>query len=118
MTRTGVDPGEIHDIDVLVSEADAEALIDAFALTNQADGGSAHFRSEYFLVPPLGEIRVEIMAGYHIFSEAAWMPVCPTTRQAIAVGSATVFVPERQDQVDLLTRLGRPKDRARLQSFR
>jgi hypothetical protein len=117
MALIGIDPGEIHDIDVLVSAPDAEALMHAFALTNQADGGTTHFRSDYFLIPPLGEIRVEIMAGYHILSEAAWTPVCPATRQAIAVGPATVFVPERQDQINLLTRLGRPKDHARLRAF-
>lgn len=117
MALIGIDPGDIGDIDVLVSGRDAEALMQAFALPNQADGGTSHFRSDYFLVPPLGDVRVEIMAGYHIRSGDGWQRVTPASRQAVVVGSATLFVPERDDQIELLERLGRKKDLARLDRF-
>lgn len=117
MALIGVEPGEIHDIDVLVSARDAEALMQAFALANQADGGTPQFRSDYYLLPQLGTLRVEIMAGYQIRCGDVWQPVVPASRQAVTVGPATLFVPERREQIELLQRLGRPKDRARLQRF-
>ncbi len=114
MALIGGDPGEVGDIDVLVSGRDAEALMQAFALTNQADGGTPQFRSDYYLVPQLGALRVEIMAGYQICCGDAWQPVTPASRQAVTVGPATLLVPDRQEQIELLQRLGRPKDLARL----
>lgn len=118
MALIGVDPGEVKDIDVLVSSRDAERLMTSFALTNQADGGTSRFRSSYFLLPDLGEVRVEIMADYQVRRGDAWEPVSPSSRDAIVVGAATLFVPDRRDQIQLLERLGRAKDLARLERFR
>ena len=112
-----VDPGQIRDIDLLVSKRDAEALMRAHHLDNQADGGTDRFRSTYFLKPDLGEIPVEIMAGYEICEADAWRPVTLKSRLSIEVGSSRLFVPDRGEQIDLLKRLGRPKDQARLQRF-
>jgi len=117
MALIGVDPGEVNDIDVLVSSRDAERLMTSFALTNQADGGTSQFRSSYFLIPDLGEVRVEIMADYQVRRGNAWAPVNPASRQAIAVGTATLFIPDREDQIQLLERLGRAKDLDRLKRF-
>ena len=117
MALIGVDPGEVRDIDVLVSPRDAQALMRAHSLANLADGGTDRFRSDYFLQPNLGEIPVEVMSGYQIFESGRWLPVAPASRLAVTVGGATVFVPDRTDQIDLLKRLGRPKDLNRLRRF-
>ncbi len=117
MALIGVDPGEVRDIDVLVSPRDAQALMRVHGLTNQADGGTHRFRSHYFLQPNLGDIPVEVMSGYQIFESGSWLPVAPASRLAVTVGEATAFVPDRADQIDLLKRLGRPKDLNRLRRF-
>lgn len=117
MALIGVDPGEIRDIDVLVSPRDAQKLMHVHRLANQADGGTDRFRSDCFLQPCLGDIPVEVMSGYRIFERGDWVSVAPATRLAITLGAATVFVPDRADQIDLLKRLGRPKDMERLQRF-
>lgn len=117
MALIGVDPGEIRDIDVLVSPSDARMLMRTHGLTNQADGGTDRFRSDCFLRPALGALPVEVMSGYQIFERGNWMPVAPASRQAVRIGDATIFVPDRADQITLFQRLGRPKDMDRLQRF-
>lgn len=117
MALIGIDPGEVRDIDVLVSPRDAQALMHAHGLTNQADGGTHRFKSDYFLQLNLGEIPVEVMSGYQIYEGGSWRAVAPASRLAVTVGEATVFIPNRADQIDLLKRLGRPKDLDRLQHF-
>lgn len=117
MALVGIDPGAVRDIDVLVSPRDAQKLMHARGLTNQADGGTDRFRSDCFLQPQLGEIPVEVMSGYQIFEGGSWLPVSPASRLAVRVGEATVSVPDRTDQIALLKRLGRPKDLERLQHF-
>ena len=63
-------------------------------------------------------MRVELMSGYEVFSGSDWRPVKPTTRHRVHCADATLYVPEASEQIDLLTRLGRPKDLARLNSLR
>lgn len=117
MALIGVDPGQIGDIDVLVSLRDAERLGDAHQLQNQADGGTEQFRSSVFLQPDLGERRVEIMSGYEIRRGDKWEPVQPASRLRVMLDDAALFVPERWEQIEILNRLARPKDRERISRF-
>jgi len=117
MALIGVDPGDIQDIDVLVSERDARSLMANYDLKNLADGGTERYRSNLFLTPNIGPVRVEVMSGYQIRTDGAWQSVAPVSRRAINIGSAVIFVPDREDQADLLKRLGRPKDLERLKRF-
>lgn len=117
MALIGVNPGEVRDIDVLVSNRDAQALMKHHALINAADGGNDRFRSAVFLLPELGDVRVEIMAGYEIRTGGTWTPVCPVTREKVSVGGSEVFVPTAAEQIDILRQLNRPKDLARLARF-
>lgn len=117
MALIGVDPGEIRDIDLLVSAKDARALMRKHGLTNQADGGTDQYRSDFVLTPDLGDRPVEILSGYQICQGGIWAPAQPQSRQSIQTGSVTMFVPDRAEQIALLKRLGRPKDLIRLQMF-
>ena len=56
------------------------------------------------------------MAGFEYRVGETWHPVQLTTRQAITVGAATVYVPERDELRRIIAGFGRPKDieRARL----
>ncbi len=115
---SGVNPGGVRDIDVLVSLQDARRLMETKALPNEVDGGGALFRSEIFLRPEIGDVPVEIMANYVIREEGGWWPVKLQTREAVSVCGTTVYVPELGEQAMLLQRLGRPKDLRRLACLR
>ena len=117
MALIGVDPGEIRDIDVLVSAGDAEALMTAYSLPNEADGGTDRFRSTYFLKPDLGDVPVEVMGGYQIRTAGLWTSVEPLSRQRITLDDAKIYVPNLSEQMEILKQLGRPKDLARLKRF-
>lgn len=117
MALIGVDPGEIRDIDVLVSRRDATALMDSHHWENQADGGTEQFRSSIFLRPGLGEKRVEIMSEYEIRRGDKWEPVQPASRLRVMLDDTALFVPERWEQIEILNRLARPKDRERISRF-
>lgn len=113
----GYEAGEVGDVDILVSEADAFRLLEQHGLKNQQDGGTALFRSSVFLLPELGPIRVEVMAGYEICVQGAWAPVWPSSRQIIDFGSADLFVPSNQDLIAIFKRLGREKDHLRINAM-
>ena len=118
MALIGVDPGEIRDIDVLVSTRDARALMRRDGIENAADGGRESYRSAVFMRTQADTLTVEIMAGYDIRRGDIWEPVAPASREKLMVGDATLFVPSREEQISLLKRLGRDKDRRRLQLFK
>lgn len=115
---SGVDPDGVRDVDVLVSERDARQLMETKNLRNEADGGGEAYRSEIFLLPDLGAVTVEVMANYAIRQGNTWRPVSLHTRQPVSVGGATVYVPGPSEQMELLQRLGRPKDLQRLKRLR
>lgn len=111
----GLESGNPKDIDVLVSEADAARLAAALNIGNDADGGTAKFRSSWFLKPALGPVPVEIMAGFEIFSAGTWHPVYPRSRERKTMEEIALFVPSQAELAEILTLSGRPKDLARLE---
>lgn len=114
----GFDPGDVRDVDVLVSVRDAEALTLRWTIKNEPDGGTALYRSDYFLRPDLGPLPVEIMAGYKIFRDGIWLAVWPETREQIEFGGALVFVPDDNDLLSIFRALGREKDLKRISVMR
>ncbi len=50
------------------------------------------------------------MAGFQLFHDGAWQPVCLASRVEIAIGDSSVFVPDRGDLIAMLHAFGRPKD--------
>lgn len=113
----GYDAGEVGDVDILVSEADASRLMARHGLKNKQDGGTALFRSSFFLLPELGPVRVEAMAGYEICERGTWAPVWPSSREIIHLCKAGLFVPSDQNLIDIFKRLGRDKDRLRINAM-
>ncbi|BCA61916.1 hypothetical protein HMP09_1150 [Sphingomonas sp. HMP9] len=104
----------VGDVDVLTSVEDARRVMARLGVGPAKDAGSAMFRSAVFgqwTAPPL---VVEIMAGFHVATAAAWTEVAPRTRVPILVEGATVYVPDRQELAEMLTLFGRPKDYERL----
>ena len=109
----GVSDIEVADVDLLVSPRDAEPLAARLGIALAPGEANSLFRSVLFsrwLEPPL---PVEIMAEFHVRSGDGWSEVWPTTREAVTVEGATMFVPSREELGRMLLGFGRPKDRAR-----
>lgn len=110
----GYKSAPIADVDVLVSMADGERLIASKCLENVADGGTSRFRSSILLHPHLGDVPVEILAGFEIFADDAWREIQVTERLEARLGMATIFIAGIDDIARIFRLSGRPKDLTRL----
>ncbi|KPF49104.1 hypothetical protein IP65_20430 [Novosphingobium sp. AAP1] len=109
----GADPGPVGDVDVLLSLRDARRIIPTLGLALHQGSHHAEFRSTIFATwrePPL---PVEFMAGFHHCQGGRWRAIVPATRQRIALGGKTLFVPDLAELGNILQSFGRPKDLAR-----
>lgn len=97
------------DVDLLVSEADALAFIDALGAERIA-GGTALFRSKVFGKVSATPLPVEIMAGFEVCVEGRWRPVRMETVREIAWNGGRLVVPELEEQIALCRLFGREKD--------
>ena len=100
---------DARDVDVLLSQGDAEQLAIRLALPNLAGDGDARFRSAKLLrwtAPPLA---VEFMAVLEVNGEGGWHPVRPRSR----VPAGGVYVPDEDELAAILVTFGRHKDLAR-----
>lgn len=112
----GASPITVADVDVLLSVADISRILPALGIEPYQGLPNPLFRSTIlakWLAPP---VPVDLMAGFEHRVGEAWHPVRPATRQAVTVGAATVYVPERNELKRIIESFGRPKDleRARL----
>ncbi|MEL6691663.1 MAG: hypothetical protein AAFQ12_01325 [Pseudomonadota bacterium] len=114
---SGHDPGPIGDIDVLLSEADAQRLMSDQGLENLRDGGTPRYRSTIVLRPTLGEMPVELLAGYEVFQNDTWIAIWPTSRVSVTYPDREVFVPSVEEQISMLEMLGRAKDFDRIRAM-
>ncbi len=106
----GGETGEIADIDVIVSSSDINRLYERLPLSNTPDETKRIFRSTRFgcwLEPPL---NVEFMHGLEVHTGRGWQTVTLESAQAIKVGDYPVFVPSRNELIELLQLFGREKD--------
>jgi hypothetical protein len=110
----GVTPIEVGDVDVLMSLADAQRVMDQVGVVPANDGARALFLSTLFgrwETPPL---VVEIMAGFHVAKGAEWTEVLPPTRMPVLVEGSVVYVPDRVELAEILRLFGRSKDLERV----
>lgn len=109
----GADPGAIGDVDVLIDPRDAGSVLTGLGLGAGPGMAGAMFRSDLFACWDAAPLPVELFAGFHLLEDGAWNPIHPLTRQAVQLGEAVLFVPERPELKAMLLRFGRPKDLAR-----
>jgi hypothetical protein len=104
---------EVRDIDLLMSETDAEALLAGRGLAAVPGTPGELFSSAIFaswVAPPFA---IELFAGFCLRHGAGWQPLTPTTREAHRVGNTTIFVPSVAELIAWGRQFGRPKDKAR-----
>lgn len=112
----GRDIPYVKDVDLLMSARDAGALLRRVGEYPRNGEANERFSSVVFgcwVGPP---IPVEVMGGFSVAVSGRWRDVSLSTREAVSVGAAQVFVPSVEELVRLLHSFGRPKDfeRARL----
>ena len=110
----GADPGGIADVDVLLSDADAGAILPRLGLPAVAGSQHHQFASAIFGTWRAGFLAVEFMAGLCQCIDGIWHPVQPLTRLEKCGEGWRVFVPDREELATILRSFGRPKDLARL----
>ena len=106
----GGDVSDARDVDLLMSERDAEAFLRSVGVDWSKGAPSDRFHSPVFGVwhePPL---PVEAFGGFQLATGDAWREVRFSSRDAIAVGGATLYVPSVAELRDLLHSFGRTKD--------
>lgn len=102
-------PTTVADIDMLMSERDAAALLAAHGKAPAPGVPDGRFRSQVFGRVRLGGMAVEVMAGLAVFDGAGWRRIEPGTRLLVQ----GVFVPDRGELIAILHAFGLPKDLAR-----
>ena len=114
MALVGVPGLSPPDVDLIVSERDAAALIGLWNARRADAAPSPLFRSKVFAKASIAALPIEIMAGFESFSAGAWTPVAPATRIAIRWKGAALYTPDAAEQAAICRRFGRPKDLARV----
>ncbi len=107
----------VADVDVLLGEDDARALLPALGMKAVAGEGTALFRSAVFARWTATPLTVEFMAGFHFRAGDGWRMVVPVTRERVDVDGAALFVPGRAELMAMLAGFGRPKDRERIKAL-
>lgn len=112
----GAKPITVADVDVLLSVADADRILPMLGIEPYQGPPNPLFRSKMLAKWPAPPVPVDLMAGFEHRVGDVWHPVWPATRQAISIGTATIYVPERDELRRIIAGFGRPKDleRARL----
>jgi hypothetical protein len=115
----GADVG-VADVDVLVSRADADALMALWSdrrETGYAPADGDRFRSHFarFRFPGL---PVEVMGGLELDAGDGWQPVSPGKLVLVGLEGLAVPVPALDEQIRIFESFGRAKDRARADALR
>lgn len=112
----GAKPITVADVDILLSVADIGRILPQLGIEPYPAPPNPIFRSRVLAKWPGPPVPVDLMAGFEHRVGDTWHPVQPATRQAISIGAATVYVPERDELRRIIEGFGRPKDleRARL----
>lgn len=106
----GRDPGGIADIDVMLSVADADALLEPRAILPELKPPHPQFHSQWFARWDGTPVATEFMAGFQHFDGKAWQPVTFDTRERVELDGKALFVPSKDELRALFLRFGRGKD--------
>jgi len=114
----GADPGEVGDLDVIVSVRDIEALHALGNLTFVDERSRDHFNSEKFGRCTIGDVEVEFFANLKVSAAGKWHLVSFDHADIIRCEGEDIRVPKRKDLIDLLELFGRDKDLRRAAALR
>ena len=102
--------GHAKDIDLMMSARDADAFLRRVGVEPRRGTGDERFRSAVFGTWRRPPVAVEAFGGFEVAVGPTWREVRLETREAVTVGTARVYLPQRAELVRLLRCFGRPKD--------
>ncbi len=105
--------GPVKDVDLLMSERDAAALLRRVGVEPAPGVADALFHSRVrasWTAPP---VPVDVMGGFSFAAAEGWRAPALATREAVAADAGQVFVPSVAELKALLMSFGREKDLAR-----
>ena len=117
MALHGVDPGSVKDVDLLVEEPLAGAVLGKLGVAPLDMPPDPLFRSTAFARWDKPPVPVEVMAGFHVAIAGQWHPVKPRSRERIELEGIGLFVPDRRELLALFRSFGRPKDGPRIRAL-
>ncbi|MEE2793947.1 MAG: hypothetical protein VX512_03820 [Pseudomonadota bacterium] len=101
---------DVRDVDLLMSETDAQAFLQKVGASWRKGEPSERFYSPVFGIWDEPPMSIEAFGGFRLATEDSWRKVTFATHQAINVAGCTVFVPSKTELRALLYSMGRPKD--------
>ncbi len=111
----GADIADVRDVDLLLSERDANALLMRWSATPRAGASSSdQFRSASFARFENGALAIEAFGGFEMRIRGEWRRISPLTREA----RGDIFTPSVAEQIALLEAMGRAKDQPRIAALR
>jgi hypothetical protein len=115
MRLAGVDGPEPNDVDLLCSERDADALVEAWTAHRDdhyrpADDGRFRSRFARFAHLPM---PLEVMGDLEVRVAGDWQPVQVASELRVEVNGHAIPVPALSEQWRILTLFGREKDLAK-----
>lgn len=105
--------GRLKDVDLLMSERDAAALLHRAGIEPAAGVPDALFHSRVRVTWAAPPLPVDVMGGFTFKAADGWRALALVTREAIAVGDRLLYVPAVAELKTLLLSFGREKDLAR-----
>lgn len=105
----------VHDLDVLTSARDAEALIEhwqARLVATDKAAGAERFRSHFARFA--FELPVEIMGDLQVHDGQRWQPLTVGDSVTARIDGLEIPVPSRAEQIRILKLFGRDKDLQRV----
>ena len=112
---SGADILEVRDVDLLLSERDAAALLKRWSARKKAAiEPSDQFRSAVFARFIDAPLPIDVFGGFEMRVRGDWRRIEPLTRER----RGEVFTPSVAEQIALLEAMGREKDRARIAALK
>lgn len=105
--------GPVKDVDLLMSERDAAALLRRAGIEPAPGTPDALFHSRVRGTWDAPPVPVDVMGGFSFATADGWREPALATREAIAVGDRQLYAPAVAELKALLLSFGRAKDRAR-----
>ena len=105
----------VKDVDLLMSAADAQALLWRVGEQPRPGRPNHQFRSHVFGTWRAPPIPVEVMGGFSVAANGAWREVHILAPEPVMIAGVQVYVPSAEELVRLLHAFGRPKDLERAQ---
>lgn len=113
----GIDAGTVHDVDLLIEAGLVEEVFDRLGVVPLAMPPDSLFRSTAFARWNALSVAVELMAGFEVAVCGEWQRIELRSRQQIITAAGMLFVPDRQELLDLFRLFGRTKDGPRIRAL-